>query len=387
MIYFYGGTFDPITNAHIDILKTLSKKLRQNDMLMVGVANNDEKNYKTPINHRLTMVKDMVDEKLNKFNIRIVKQETRTYKFIQDYIAQTGVTMNDFTICVGEDEWKSLCAAKWVNYELLLKYFKFMVVKRDSEDEIKAPKGFKTEVTAIKVKVSDGISASKVREILSNDPDSHYEDVKEMITHHTFRYIKENKLYWQNGNNYDGELKEFLADYDTKKFKNAMKKVLAELKKDKKIKDDAEEKIMKVVEKAYGEPSVTTDTIAYNGNQILLIRRGNFPYKNSWCLPGGFFDKTDEDLAFGAARELREETTIDLDPSKFEQIKSYGHNFDPRMKIVDTAFAVRVPKNMMKKAVGSDDAADARWFDLDNLPKLGFHHAQIIEDWLKTRND
>ena len=92
-------------------------------------------------------------------------------------------------------------------------------------------------------------------------------------------------------------------------------------------------------------------------------------------------------MAFGAARELREETTIDLDPSKFEQIKSYGHNFDPRMKIVDTAFAVRVPKNMMKKAVGSDDAADARWFDLDNLPKLGFHHKQIIEDWLKTRND
>ena len=358
MIYFYGGSFDPVTNAHIDILKAISKKLRLNDMLMVGVANNDEKNYKTAINYRFAMVQDMVNEKLQKYNIRVVKQENRTYKFLQDYIAQTGVTINDFTICVGEDEWKSLCAGKWVNYELLLKHFKFLVVNRDSTNEIKAPKGFNTNVTVIKANIGEGISASKVREILSKNPDSHYEDVKELITHHTFRYIKENEMYWQNGPDYDKKEKKFLADYAIKKKENN-----------------------------WGEPSVTTDTIAYNGNQILLIRRGNYPYKNYWCLPGGFFEKSDEDLNYGAARELREETTLDLDPTKFEQIRTYGHNFDPRMKIVDTAFAVRVPKNMMKKAVGSDDASDARWFDLDNLPNLGFHHAQIIEDWLKTRND
>ena len=358
MIYFYGGSFDPVTNAHIDILKAISKKLRLNDMLMVGIADNDEKNYKTEINYRFTMVQDMVNEKLQKYNIRVVKQENRTYKFLQDYIAQTGVTINDFTICVGEDEWKSLCAGKWVNYELLLKHFKFLVVNRDSTNEIKAPKGFNTNVTVIKANIGEGISASKVREILSKNPDSHYEDVKELITHHTFRYIKENELYWQNGPDYDKKEKKFLADYAIKKKENN-----------------------------WGEPSVTTDTIAYNGNQILLIRRGNYPYKNYWCLPGGFFEKSDEDLNYGAARELREETTLDLDPTKFEQIRTYGHNFDPRMKIVDTAFAVRVPKNMMKKAVGSDDASDARWFDLDDLPNLGFHHAQIIEDWLKTRND
>ena len=358
MIYFYGGSFDPVTNAHIDILKAISKKLRPNDMLMVGVANNDEKNYKTAINYRFTMVQDMVNEKLQKYNIRVVKQENRTYKFLQDYIAQTGVTINDFTICIGEDEWKSLCAGKWVNYELLLKHFKFLVVNRDSTNEIKAPKGFNTNVTVIKANIGEGISASKVREILSKNPDSHYEVVKELITHHTFRYIKENEMYWQNGPDYDKKEKKFLADYAIKKKENN-----------------------------WGEPSVTTDTIAYNGNQILLIRRGNYPYKNYWCFPGGFFEKSDEDLNYGAARELREETTLDLDPTKFEQIRTYGHNFDPRMKIVDTAFAVRVPKNMMKKALGSDDAADARWFDLDDLPNLGFHHAQIIEDWLKTRND
>lgn len=354
MIYFYGGTFDPITNAHIDILKTLSKKLRQNDMLMVGVANNDEKNYKTTINHRMKMVQDMINEKLQKYNILIVKQEARTYKFIQDYIAQTGVTMKDFTICVGEDEWKSLYAAKWVNYELLLKNFKFMVIKRDSEDEIKVPKGFNTDVTAIKVKVSDGISSSKVREILSNDPDSHYEDVKQMITHHTFRYIKENELYWQNSPDYDKKEKKFLAEYAIKKSQNG-----------------------------WCEPSVTADVVAYNGDEILLIRRKNFPYRNYWCTVGGFFDLSDEDLNHTASREFMEETTLKYNPSDFRQIKTYSHHFDPRMRIIDTAFEVRIAKKDMKNAIGSDDAAEARWFNVNDLPNLGFHHNQIIEDWKK----
>ena len=103
-------------------------------------------------------------------------------------------------------------------------------------------------------------------------------------------------------------------------------------------------------------------------------------------MPGGFFEKDDEDLNYGAARELCEETGLDLDPTKFEQIKTYGHNFDPRMKIVDTAFEVRIAKKDMKNAVGSDDAAEARWFNINDLPNLGFHHNQIIEDWKKKHN-
>ena len=57
------------------------------------------------------------------------------------------------------------------------------------------------------------------------------------------------------------------------------------------------------------------------------------------------------------------------------------------MKIVDTAFSVRVPKAQMSKAAGADDAAEARWFNLNNLPKLGFHHEQIILDFLGKRAD
>lgn len=351
MIYIYGGSFDPITEAHFNIIKSIRKQLKKNDRFIVTIANTDEKNYKADIQDRFEMVHNLLNTKFTQNVPELMIQDLRTYAFISE---QFHGQENEITLCVGEDEWKTLLAGKWINYDLILKHFKFLVVCRESSsvDLVNYPG------KVIKIENAQEISASKVRDIFSRNPDCHYEDVKLFITHQTFRYIKENKLYHQNGFDYDKEEAKFLQDYAVAKKKNG-----------------------------WGEPSVTTDTVAYNGDQILLIRRKKPPYQNFWALPGGFFEKTDEDLQYGAARELREETSLDIDPSQFVQIKTYGHNFDPRMKIVDTAFAVRVPKNMMKKAVGSDDAADARWFDLDNLPKLGFHHAQIIEDWLKTRND
>ncbi|MCF0117010.1 MAG: NUDIX hydrolase [Bacilli bacterium] len=149
----------------------------------------------------------------------------------------------------------------------------------------------------------------------------------------------------------------------------------------------------------WGDPSVTADILAHNGNKILLIRRGNYPYKNFWALPGGFMNavdtvdkntgniiKKDPDINYTAAREFEEETAIKIPVDRFEQIKTYAHIFDPRCRIVDVAFSVRVNAKDMKKAIGSDDAIEALWFEIDNLPAMAFHHKQIIEDWLKKEN-
>ena len=125
MIYYYGGSFDPITNAHIELFKAIAKQLGENDSLLIGVANTDEKNYKAPVGDRITMVQKIVDTKLKNEQIRVIRQDTRTYKFLQDYQLQCGKT--DFTICVGEDEWKSICDGKWVNWDLLLKQYEFGV--------------------------------------------------------------------------------------------------------------------------------------------------------------------------------------------------------------------------------------------------------------------
>ena len=344
MIYYYGGTFDPITKAHEAIIRKIKKEMRDSDKLIIGIVQNDEKNYNVSVNDRMTMVKKSLDAH------EIVIQDKRTYAYLDAHYRG-----EEITICMGEDEWHALCAGKWVNWDLLLKHYEFLVFYREDNDEIALPAGINPNVTFLSTEdTTDGISSTAVREILFKNPECHYSDVRDYITHVVFRYIKDNELYFQNGNDYTEKEKEFLKQYAIKKAVNG-----------------------------WGEPSVTTDTIAYNGAKILLIRRGNYPYKNYWALPGGFFEKTDEDLNFGAQRELKEETGIDIDPKYFRQIKTYGHNFDPRMKIVDVAFSVRVSKRDMDKVKGLDDACDARWFQIDELPKLAFHHDQIINDFLK----
>ena len=350
MIYYYGGTFDPITKAHEAIIRKIKKEMRESDKLIIGIVQNDEKNYNVSVNDRLNMVKKSLDAH------EIVIQDKRTYAYLDAHYRGEKIT-----ICMGDDEWYSLCSGKWVNWDLLLKHYEFMVFYREDEndeienDEIVLPAGINPTVTFLGTgDTTVGISSTAVREILFKNPECHYSDVRDYITHVVFRYIKDNELYFQNGNDYNEKEKEFLKEYAVKKEKNH-----------------------------WGEPSVTADTVAYNGDKILLIRRGNYPYKNYWALPGGFFEKTDEDLNFGAQRELKEETGIDIDPKYFRQIKTYGHNFDPRMKIVDVAFSVRVSKKDMDKIKGLDDACDARWFNINKLPKLGFHHEQIINDFLK----
>ena len=344
MIYYYGGTFDPITKAHEAIIRRIKKEMRESDKLIIGIVQNDEKNYNVSVNDRLNMVKKSLDAN------EIVIQDKRTYAYLDAHYRGEKIT-----ICMGEDEWHAICSGKWVNWDLLLKCYEFLVFYReDKDDDIVLPAGINPNVTFLGAEDTDGISSTAVREILFKNPECHYSDVRDYITHVVFRYIKDNELYFQNGNDYNEKEKEFLKEYAIKKEKNH-----------------------------WGEPSVTTDTVAYNGDKILLIRRGNYPYKNFWALPGGFFEKTDEDLNFGAQRELKEETGIDIDPKYFRQIKTYGHNFDPRMKIVDVAFSVRVSKKDMDKVKGLDDACDARWFQIDALPKLAFHHEQIINDFLK----
>ena len=43
---------------------------------------------------------------------------------------------------------------------------------------------------------------------------------------------------------------------------------------------------------------------------ILLVKRNNYPFKDKWCLPGGFVD-IKEDLDVAPVRILKNETNLD----------------------------------------------------------------------------
>ncbi len=107
---------------------------------------------------------------------------------------------------------------------------------------------------------------------------------------------------------------------------------------------------------------------------MLLIKRANEPFKDDWALPGGFVDQN-EDLIDAAIRELFEETTIKID--HLEQIGAFGKPFrDPRHHTVSVAYFGIVPENTT--AIAADDAKEATWFPIKELPKLAFDHQEIV---------
>ena len=61
----------------------------------------------------------------------------------------------------------------------------------------------------------------------------------------------------------------------------------------------------------YPRPSVTSDCVIFGydakGLSVLLIERGQDPFKGCWAFPGGFM-QMDEDAETCARRELEEET-------------------------------------------------------------------------------
>lgn len=131
----------------------------------------------------------------------------------------------------------------------------------------------------------------------------------------------------------------------------------------------------------YPRPSVTVDTLVFcleeEQVKLLLVKRGNEPFKDHWAVPGGFADK-DESLDAAAARELQEETA--LDGVALAQCASYGDKGrDPRGHTVTVAYAAVILSSQGVKA--GDDAKEAQFFAFGKLPPaLAFDHRKIIEE-------
>lgn len=112
--------------------------------------------------------------------------------------------------------------------------------------------------------------------------------------------------------------------------------------------------------------------------QVLLIQRKQDPYAGSFALPGGFVDEY-ESLDKAAARELQEETSVDPSNIFMTQVGTFGDKGrDPRGWTVGTAYAAIVP-NTDLNVKAADDAADAGWYPIDDLPELAFDHKLIMK--------
>ena len=91
---------------------------------------------------------------------------------------------------------------------------------------------------------------------------------------------------------------------------------------------------------------------------VLLVKRDDYPFKDKWCLPGGFL-KVDEELEECPKRILKQETG--LHDIYLEQLYTFGSvNRDPRMRIISTSYMALIDKNRLTDKLNEN----AAWFNI-----------------------
>jgi len=94
-----------------------------------------------------------------------------------------------------------------------------------------------------------------------------------------------------------------------------------------------------------------------------------------WDLPKGHVDPGETDMQC-ALRELEEETGISA--VELEQFRTFGTPArDPRERVITVAYMGALPDGGPEPEAG-DDAAEAAWFDVADLPTLAFDHDQVL---------
>lgn len=96
---------------------------------------------------------------------------------------------------------------------------------------------------------------------------------------------------------------------------------------------------------------------------ILLVKREKEPFKDCWCLPGGFIEN--EETSYEAAkRVLKKETN--LTDVYIEQLFTFdAPNRDSRGRIISTSYMALIDKNNVNEKLNKN----AKWFDIELLEK------------------
>lgn len=116
----------------------------------------------------------------------------------------------------------------------------------------------------------------------------------------------------------------------------------------------------------FEHPVVGVGGIAMDKGRLLLIQRSRAPYAGMWSIPGGKLNRG-ETLEQALAREMREETGLDIEVTRYAGLLEsiFPDGRDDHYVILD--YFVEVLGGELKAA---DDAADARWFELDMVRTL-----------------
>ncbi len=118
--------------------------------------------------------------------------------------------------------------------------------------------------------------------------------------------------------------------------------------------------------------------IEKDGN-VLLVKRGNEPFKDYWTLPGGHID-FGETAEQAVIREVKEETGLTIKP----KFLGYRDEIYPDINWHGEALIFH-GEAQGKEEIDGKEIVDIKWFDIDEAlnMKLAFEHEKTLEIYKK----
>lgn len=134
----------------------------------------------------------------------------------------------------------------------------------------------------------------------------------------------------------------------------------------------------------FTDPKVGVGVLVVENGRLLLVRRAVNPQKGKWSIPAGFVD-SGEDPQKTAVRETLEETNLEVLITGLEDVA-----FNPDAKPGQAGASIFIMYRAELRGghlQAGDDADDAKFFDLHELPELAFTSTRNVINKLKKENE
>lgn len=194
---FFGGCFNPVTGAHLNLANLIVKKYNLDKLVFVPMGNNYQKQGLIDETHRYEMLKCATKpyEKLEVSDIELNLPQALTMLQAFETIQQKFVDVEPYFI-IGADNLTKLIHLP--DFETLAKNYQYIVIERGmctARNKIASNPiltRLKTHFNLLEENPYEQISSTKVRKLIEEKQEK---EILEMIPKEVYEYIKEKKLY------------------------------------------------------------------------------------------------------------------------------------------------------------------------------------------------